>query len=92
MTVVFLLVCCAPVSAADAEARLNGRVAAVDLASKTVVVVSYDGQRVTLSVEDEPTLAKFRDGRIKIDDDVKVKYVSKEGRNVATSLKKPAGC
>lgn len=47
---------------------------------------------VTITVEDEGTLNKFKDGRISIDDDVKVKYIIKDGKNVATYFKKAAGC
>ncbi len=80
--------------AAGAEEKVNGRVKSIDLAANTVVVTSYEGQdiTITISADDTVTLNKLRDRRIKVDDDVKVKYVVKDGRNVATYFRKPAGC
>lgn len=79
---------------AKAEEKVNGRVKSIDLATNTVVVTSYEGQDVaiTVSADDTSTLNKLRDKRIKVDDDVKVKYIVKDGKNVATYFRKPAGC
>jgi hypothetical protein len=80
--------------AASAEEKVNGRVKSIDLSTNTVVVTSYEGQEVpiTISSEDTTALDKLKDGRIKVDDDIKVKYVVKDGKNVATYFRKPAGC
>jgi ABC-type glycerol-3-phosphate transport system substrate-binding protein len=80
--------------AAGAEEKINGRVKSIDLATKTVVVTTYEGQEVTITISGDDTMAldKLKDGRIKVDDDIKVKYVSKDGKNVATYFRKPAGC
>ncbi|MFN3406871.1 MAG: hypothetical protein ACK40E_03985 [Caldimicrobium sp.] len=58
----------------------------------TVVVTKFSGEDVTLTVEDEKTLAKFKAGTIKEGDEVNVKYEVKDGKNLATSITKPGGC
>jgi predicted ATP-grasp superfamily ATP-dependent carboligase len=79
---------------AGAEEKINGRVKSIDLETRTVVVTTYEGQDVaiTISPEDTSTLNKLKEKRIRADDDVKVRYISKDGNNVATYFKKPAGC
>jgi hypothetical protein len=93
---VFLAALCFTVFAgvAGADERVTGRVKSIDLDTKTVVVTSYEGQEVTITIsaEDTLTLDKLRDKRIRVDDDVRVKYKSVDGKNVATYFKKPAGC
>ena len=81
-------------SAAGADEKIIGRVKSIDLETKTVVVATYEGQEVTITISADDTMAldKLKDGRIKVDDDIKVKYVSKDGKNVATYFRKPAGC
>ena len=71
---------------------LNGRVKSIDMASHTVVVTDYEGKDFKLILEDAEIITKFRDGRIKVGDDVNVKYLVKDGRNVPFSLRKIAGC
>lgn len=80
--------------AAGAEEKISGRVKSIDLETQTVVVTTYEGQDVaiTISAEDTSTLNKLKEKRIRADDDVKVRYISKDGKNVATYFKKPAGC
>ena len=79
---------------AGAEEKINGRVKTIDLETNTVVVTTYEGQDVTITIsaEDTPTLNKLKERRIKMDDDVKVRYVTQDGKNVATHFKKLAGC
>lgn len=96
--VVFVFVwlfCMVLAVAAAAEERINGTVTSVNLPTKTVVVTSYDKmQQVTIFISDEDTasLAKLKDKRIRVGDDIKVKYIVRDGKNVATYFKKPAGC
>lgn len=80
--------------AAGAEETINGTVKSIDLAAKTIVIKSFFGPEVavTISDEDAATLNKFRMKLIKVDDSVRVKYVTREGRNVATFFRKTAGC
>lgn len=80
------------IAIAEEKVSIKGRVKSIDVNAKTSVVTTEDGKDVTITVEDEETLNKFKDGRINIDDDVKVKYVVKDSKNVATYFKKAAGC
>ena len=92
--ILLITLCLALAGLAAADERVNGRVKSIDLSTNTVVVTSYEGQEVpiTISSEDTTALDKLKDGRIKVDDDIKVKYVVKDGKNVATYFRKPAGC
>lgn len=56
------------------------------------MITTEDGQDVTITVEDETTLAKFKDGRITEGDEVKVKYKIKDNKKISTYFKKTAGC
>jgi len=80
--------------AAGAEEKISGKVKSIDLETKTVVVTTYEGQEVaiTISPEDTVTLNKLKEKRVRADDDVKVRYIVKDGKNVATYFRKPAGC
>ena len=78
--------------AAQGQTLLNGRVKSIDLSANTVVVTDYEGKDFKLSIEDQETISKFRDGRIKVGDDVNVKYRIKDGKNIPFSLRKLAGC
>jgi outer membrane lipoprotein-sorting protein len=89
-----IALCLVASGSAAADEKVNGRVKSIDLSTNTVVVTSYEGQDVlvTISADDSAALDKLKDGRIKVDDDIKVKYVVKDGKNVATYFRKPAGC
>jgi hypothetical protein len=80
--------------AAGAEEKISGRVKSIDLETNAVVVTTYEGQEVTITIspEDTSTLNKLKEKRVREDDDVKVRYVVKDGKNVATYFRKPAGC
>lgn len=80
------------VGVAFASERLSGKVVSFDASTNTVVVADKDGKEVSIVVEDEATLKKLKDGVIGKDDDVNVKFVTKDGKKVSTSLKKAAGC
>ena len=75
--------------AAGAEEKISGRVKSIDLGAQTVVVSTYEGQEViTISPEDIVTLNKLKENRIRVDDDVKVRCITKDGKNVATYFRK----
>jgi hypothetical protein len=78
--------------AQDGQVLLTGRVKSIDLAGNSVVVTDYKGRDVTLSIESESIMKKFRDRLIKVGDDVTVKYSEKEGKNVCLSFRKTEGC
>ncbi len=79
-------------AAREGQILLNGKVKSIDLASNTVVVTDYRGKDVVFSIKDNEILDKFRDGRIKVGDDVNIKYIIKDGKNVPFSFRKTAGC
>lgn len=89
---IFCMAMLTGVAVAEEKVSIKGKVKSIDVNTKTVVVDTEDGKAVTITVEDEETLKKLKDGRISTDDDVKVKYVIKDGKNVATYFKKVAGC
>ncbi len=74
------------------EISLRGTVKNIDLGSGTIIVMTYEGKDVPIGVEDEETLQKFKDGRIRVDDDVKIKYITKGAKNLSTYFKRTAGC
>ncbi|MBI5213077.1 MAG: hypothetical protein HY957_06860 [Nitrospirae bacterium] len=77
---------------AEEKVSIKGKVKSIDQNANTAVVTARDGKEVTIAVEDNATLDKFKDGRINEGDDVKVKYVIKDGKNLAVSFRKAAGC
>jgi hypothetical protein len=60
--------------------------------SYTVVVKDASGTAVELQVSDEVTVNKLNSKKIVVDDDVKVKYDEKDGKNISTKMLKAAGC
>ena len=60
--------------------------------SYTVVVKDASGTAVELQVSDEVTVNKLNSKKIVVDDDVKVKYDEKDGKNISTKFLKAAGC
>ncbi|MCX7793339.1 MAG: hypothetical protein N2257_02875 [Thermodesulfovibrionales bacterium] len=77
---------------AEEVVSLKGKVKSIDLKTGAVIITTQAGQEVTVIVEDEATLSKFKDGRITEGDEVKVKYTIKDGKNISTYFKKAAGC
>ncbi len=96
MAVIFLAALCLVVMAgvALAEETIKGKVKTIDLETKTVVLTTYEKQDVTIiiSADDTQTLSRLKEKRIVVDDDVKVKYVTKDGKNVATFFRKTSEC
>jgi Cu/Ag efflux protein CusF len=80
--------------AAAAEEKISGTVKSIDLETRTIVITTVNGPEVVITISDEDTgtLNKFKEKRIIVDDAVRVKYVVKDGKNVATSFRKTAGC
>lgn len=77
---------------AEEKLTLLGKVMEIDVEHQTVRVQPYVGEEVLIKIEDELTIKKLRTGRIRVGDEVKVKYVVRGGENVATYFRKPAGC
>lgn len=78
---------------AQEKKSIKGIVRSIDLISNTAVVSTYEPKEdVAVLVEDKPTLDKFKDGRISAGDEVTVKYIIRDGKNVSTYFRKSAGC
>jgi hypothetical protein len=82
---------------AHAETKMLATVAKIDVAADgaSAVAVMKDaksGQTVEILVQDKITLDKFKDKRIAPGDEIKLKYDTKDGKNVSTYFKKAAGC
>ncbi len=96
LAVIFLAGLCLAILAgvAGASETVKGKVKSIDLETNTVVVTSYEKQDVTITIssDDKETLKRLKEKRIIVDDDVKVKYVNKDGKNVATFFRKTSEC
>jgi len=82
----------APVHAED---RMLGTITKLDVQADGAVAVLKDarsGQLVELRITDDVTLAKFKDRRIVVGDEIKAKFDKQDGKNQATYFKKAAGC
>jgi hypothetical protein len=82
---------------ARADEKVLGKVTKIEMAGKDAKVATATlqddaGKAVVITVEDKLTLDKFADKRITAGDEIKCKYVVKDGKNVATFFKKPGGC
>ncbi len=86
-----------PVAGAD-EIKMVGVITKIDIAgkdAKTATVILKDNkteQMVTITVNDDLTLDKFKDHRIVEGDEIRCKYEIKDGKNVSTYFRKTAGC
>lgn len=80
------------------ETKMVGVITQIDCVgkdAKTATVVLKDNKTeklVTIIVNDELTLDKFKDHRIVEGDEIRCKYETKDGKNVSTYFKKTAGC
>ncbi len=80
---------------ARAEEKMLGVVSKLDVGGSSAVATLKDsrsGALVQITVVDDVTLAKFKDHRISVGDEIKCKYEPKDGQNVATYFKKAGGC
>ncbi len=50
------------------------------------------GELVTVVVNDDLTLDKFKDHRIVVGDEIRLKYEVRDGKNVSKYFRKTAGC
>lgn len=83
--------------ASAADVKMVGTVSKITLSangsSATVVLKdAKTGNDVTLTVNDDETLDKFKDKRIQAGDEIRARYDDADGKNVSKSFKKTAGC
>jgi ethanolamine utilization protein EutP (predicted NTPase) len=80
------------------EIKMVGVITKIDIAgkdAKTATVTLKDNKTeelITITVNDDMTLDKFKDHRIVEGDEIRCKYEAKDGKNVSTIFKKTAGC
>ncbi|MBI5577454.1 MAG: hypothetical protein HY896_13970 [Deltaproteobacteria bacterium] len=85
-------------AAADGEIKLVGVISAIDIAGQdaaSATVTLKDNKTdaaVTVVVTDDLTLDKFKDHRIVVGDEIRLKYESKDGKNLSRYFRKTAGC
>lgn len=94
---VFALLATATAARAD-EIKMVGVITRIDIAgpdAKTATVDLKDNktdQTVTIVVDDDLTLDKFKDHRIVEGDEIRCKYDVTDGKNVSRYFRKTAGC
>lgn len=84
-------------SASAEELKMIGTISKIELAAdgKSAAVVLKDtksGADVTVIVNDELTLDKFKDKRIVDGDEIRCRYENENGKNISKIFKKTAGC
>jgi len=98
LLVVLAAALCAPGAASADEIKMVGVITKIEISgpdAKTATVTLKDNkteQPVTVIVNDEGTLDKFKDKRIVPGDEVRLKYEVKDGKNVVRYFRKSAGC
>ncbi len=85
------------VASAGDEIKVVAVIQTIELAkdgnSATVVLKDDKADKsITVLVDDELTLAKFKDHRIVEGDEIRLKYEVKDGKNHSTYFRKTAGC
>lgn len=87
-----------PGAASAEEIKLVGVITKIDISgpdAKTATATLTDnknGEPVTVIVNDDLTLDKFKDHRIVTGDEIRLKYEVKDGKNVSKYFRKTAGC
>lgn len=84
-----------PTSAADV--KMVGVVEKIQLAAdgksaQTTLKDIKSGNPVVIFINDDETLAKFKDKRIGVGDEIRTKFDDAGGKNHSKSFKKTAGC
>lgn len=88
----------APASASADEIKMIGVITKIDISgpdATTATATLKDnktGELVTVVVNDELTLDKFKDHRIVTGDEIRLKYEVKDGKNISKYFRKTAGC
>lgn len=79
------------------EVKMIGTISKIEMAadqkSATVVLKDVKTEKdVTVIIEDDLTLDKFKDKRIIEGDEIRCKYDNENGKNISKLFKKTAGC
>lgn len=87
-----------PGAAVADEIKMVGVITSIDIAGQDATTATATlkdnktGELVTVIVNDDLTLDKFKDHRIVVGDEIRLKYEVKDGKNVSKYLRKTAGC
>jgi hypothetical protein len=80
------------------DIKLVGVITKIDIAgpdattSTATLKDNKTGELVTVVVNDDLTLDKFKDHRIVVGDEIRLKYEVKDGKNISKYFRKTAGC
>ena len=87
-----------PGAASAEDIKLVGVITKIEIAGPDATTASATlkdnktGEPVTVIVNDDLTLDKFKDHRIVVDDEIRLKYEVQDGKNVSKYFRKTAGC
>lgn len=85
MTLLVALAACIAIlggmASAEEKISVKGKIKSYDIEAKTVTVVTDDGKEMTFTIESDKALKKL-DDRLFKDDEVKVRYIIIDGKNV----------
>jgi|MudIll2142460700_1097286.scaffolds.fasta_scaffold53779_2 hypothetical protein len=87
-----------PGAASADEIKLVGVITKIEIAGPDATTASATlkdnktGELVTVIVNDDLTLDKFKDHRIVVGDEIRLKYEVKDGKNISKYFRKTAGC
>lgn len=80
------------VSSEEVEIK-KGKIKSIDTGTNEVVLQDMKTDKVVaVIVEDKDAQEKLKAGKIKVGNKTKVKYTTKNSKNIATSFKKLPGC
>lgn len=91
LTLLTAVFCVAMLAGVALSEEIKAKIKSVDPATNTVVVTDNNID-IPLVVEDKVAAEQVKTGKIKVGTKVKIKYEKKDGKNVASSLKKLPGC
>ncbi len=81
LMIVFCISALAGIAIAEDKIDIKGKIKDYDIDAKTVVVTADDGKEMTFVIENEKALQKL-DDRLFKGDEVKIKYIIKDGKNL----------
>lgn len=78
---IFCIAMFAGFALAEEKISTKGKIKSYDLDAKALVVVTDDGKEMAFTIENEKALKKL-DDRLFQDDEVKIKYITKDAKNI----------
>jgi hypothetical protein len=78
---VFFVSVFAGVALSEDKLSVKGKITGFDIDAKTVVITTDDGKEMTFVIENDKALKKL-DDRLFKDDEVKIRYIIRDGKNI----------